>query len=85
MYFLNILSTVFFQQFQSETRKILITLVQASARLLMGSREAPKLFEMIKEKFKGRCCPNIDSKAIKTLTDMGYSFKKVITALHIRK
>lgn len=71
--------------FQSETRKILITLVQASARLLMGSREAPKLFEMIKEKFKGRCCPNIDSKAIKALTDMGYSFKKVITALHIRK
>lgn len=77
--------TFFYQQFQSETRKILISLVEASARLLMGSREAPKLFEMIKEKFKERCCPNIDSKAIKTLTDMGYSSKQVITALRVRK
>lgn len=71
--------------FQNDIRKILITLVQASARILMHSSEAAKFYEIIKEKLESRCKPNIDPKVVKTLTDMGYSRKKVITALRLRK
>ncbi|KAK2577325.1 hypothetical protein KPH14_003454 [Odynerus spinipes] len=71
--------------FQNEIRKILITLVQASARILMHSSEAGKFYEIIKEKLESRCKPNIDPKVMKTLIEMGYSPKKVITALRLRK
>lgn len=69
----------------NEISKILITLVQASARILMHSTEAGKFYEIIKDKLESRCKPNIDPKVMKTLIDMGYSPKKVMTALRLRK
>ncbi|XP_015607297.1 ubiquitin-associated domain-containing protein 1 isoform X2 [Cephus cinctus] len=71
--------------FQNEIRKILITLVQASARILSNSPEAGKYYEIIKEKLKARCKPPSDPKAIKHLMDMGFSEKKVLKALCLRK
>ena len=71
--------------FQNEIRKILITLVQASAKILMHSPDAGKLYDIIKEKLEARCKPTNDPKVVKTLMEMGYSHKKVFKALRLRK
>lgn len=71
--------------FQNEIRKIFITLVQASAKILIHSPEAPKFYEIIKEKLQARCRPPTDPKAVKTLMEMGYSQKKVLKALCLRR
>lgn len=71
--------------FQNEIRKILITLVQASTKILMHSPEAEKLYGIIKEKLEARCKPTNDPKVVKTLIEMGYSHKKVLKALRLRK
>lgn len=71
--------------FQNEIRKILISLVQASARILMYSPDAEKLYEIIKEKLEARCKPVSDPKVVKTLIEMGYPQKKVLKALRLRK
>lgn len=71
--------------FQNEIRKILITLVQASAKILMHSPEAGKLYDIVKEKLEARCKPTNDPKVVKTLIEMGYSQKKVLKALRLRK
>ncbi|XP_025075026.1 ubiquitin-associated domain-containing protein 1 [Pogonomyrmex barbatus] len=71
--------------FQNEIRKILITLVQASAKILMHSPDAEKLYDIIKEKLEVRCKPTNDPKVVKTLVEMGYSHKKVLKALRLRK
>ncbi|XP_011870110.1 PREDICTED: ubiquitin-associated domain-containing protein 1 [Vollenhovia emeryi] len=71
--------------FQNEIRKILITLVQASAKILMYSPDAEKLYDVIKEKLEARCKPINDPKVVKTLIEMGYPHKKVLKALRLRK
>lgn len=68
-----------------EIRKILLTLTYSSARLLMGSSEAPNLFQTIKKKFKKLCLPSIDSEHLETLTDIGYSTQQGIVALYVKK
>ncbi|XP_034951759.1 ubiquitin-associated domain-containing protein 1 [Chelonus insularis] len=71
--------------FEAEIRKILITLVQASAKILMHSPESAKLYEIIREKLELRYKPLYDPKAVKYLTDIGFSEKKVLIALRICK
>ncbi|XP_070523176.1 ubiquitin-associated domain-containing protein 1 isoform X3 [Cardiocondyla obscurior] len=71
--------------FQNEIRKILITLVQASAKILMYSTNAEKLFDVIKEKLEARYKPVNDPKVVKTLIEMGYPHKKVLKALCLRR
>ncbi|XP_071575074.1 ubiquitin-associated domain-containing protein 1 isoform X1 [Temnothorax nylanderi] len=71
--------------FQNEIRKILITLVQASAKILIYSPDAEKLYDIIKEKLEARCKPINDPKVVKTLIEMGYPHKKVLKALRLRK
>ncbi|KYM84189.1 Ubiquitin-associated domain-containing protein 1 [Atta colombica] len=66
--------------FQNEIRKILITLVQASAKILMYSPYAEKLYDDIKEKLEIRCNPINDLKVVKSLVEMGYPHKKVLKA-----
>ncbi|XP_017759980.1 PREDICTED: ubiquitin-associated domain-containing protein 1 [Eufriesea mexicana] len=71
--------------FQNEIRKILITLVKASARIVLYSPEAQKFYNILKEKLEARCEPNINPNTVKTLTDMGYSEKKVLRVLHLKR
>lgn len=71
--------------FQSEIRKILITLVQASAKILMHSPEATKVYELIREKLETRCKPSNDPKTVKYLMDIGFTEKKVVKALRLKK
>lgn len=72
-------------QFQQEINKILITLVQASAKILMYSPDAEKFYNNIKERLETRYKPPSDPKAVKYLMDMGFSENKVIKALRLRK
>ncbi|CAD1473344.1 unnamed protein product, partial [Heterotrigona itama] len=70
--------------FQYELRKILITLVRASAKIILYSSEVhEKLYDILKEKLKYKS--NINPNAIKTIAEMGYSDKKVLKALYLRK
>ncbi|OAD55286.1 Ubiquitin-associated domain-containing protein 1 [Eufriesea mexicana] len=70
---------------ENEIRKILITLVKASARIVLYSPEAQKFYNILKEKLEARCEPNINPNTVKTLTDMGYSEKKVLRVLHLKR
>lgn len=69
--------------FQYELRKILITLVRASAKIMLYTSETQSLYSSLKEKLK--CKTNINPKDIKTITEMGYSYKKSLKALYLRK
>ncbi|XP_033220457.1 ubiquitin-associated domain-containing protein 1 [Belonocnema kinseyi] len=71
--------------FQHEIHKILITLVQASAKILMYSPDAEKCYKNIKERLEARYKPPNDPKAVKYLMDMGFTENKVIKALSLRK
>ncbi|XP_063985352.1 ubiquitin-associated domain-containing protein 1 [Diachasmimorpha longicaudata] len=71
--------------FQTEIRKILISLVQASARILSHSPEAPKLSEIIREKLEVRSQPPNDPKTVKYLMDIGFPEKQVLKALKLKK
>ncbi|KAK0166474.1 hypothetical protein PV328_004894 [Microctonus aethiopoides] len=71
--------------FQAEIRKILITLVQTSAKILMHSTEGAKVYDIIKDKLELRFKPPNDPKTVKYLTDIGFSEKKVLKALRLRK
>ncbi|KYN01378.1 Ubiquitin-associated domain-containing protein 1, partial [Cyphomyrmex costatus] len=54
----------------------ILILLQASAKILMYSPYAEKLYDDIKEKLEARCNP---------LIEMGYPHKKVLKALCLRK
>ncbi|XP_066603420.1 ubiquitin-associated domain-containing protein 1 [Prorops nasuta] len=71
--------------FQKEFRKILITLVKASARILTYSADAKRCYSIVKEKLESRCKPTIDSQVMKVLIDMGFPEKEVIKALKLKK
>ncbi|KAJ8688255.1 hypothetical protein QAD02_024050 [Eretmocerus hayati] len=71
--------------FQGEIRKILITLIQASAKLLMYSPDAAKFYEVIRKKLEAQLKPPNDPKAVKYLVDMGFSERKALKALRLRK
>ncbi|XP_008560337.1 ubiquitin-associated domain-containing protein 1 [Microplitis demolitor] len=71
--------------FQAEIRKILITLVEASAKILMNSPEAATLYEIIRETLELRYKPPYDPKTVKYLTDIGFAEAKVLRALRICK
>ncbi|XP_029054167.2 ubiquitin-associated domain-containing protein 1 isoform X3 [Osmia bicornis bicornis] len=71
--------------FQNEIRKILITLVKASAKILTYSSKVNKFCEILKEKLEIKCKPTIDPNIVKVLMEMGYSHQRVIKALCLRK
>lgn len=71
--------------FQNEIRKILITLVQASAKILTHNPEAVKFYEIIRERLEARCKPFNDPRAVKYLMSMGFTEMKVLKALRLRK
>ncbi|XP_029054166.2 ubiquitin-associated domain-containing protein 1 isoform X2 [Osmia bicornis bicornis] len=69
----------------NEIRKILITLVKASAKILTYSSKVNKFCEILKEKLEIKCKPTIDPNIVKVLMEMGYSHQRVIKALCLRK
>lgn len=76
--------TVFFQ-FQTEIRKILVTLVEASARILAPNPDAAVIFNQICDHLDARSKPKPDPNAVKQLMDMGFSERQSIKALRIKR
>ncbi|XP_015183163.1 PREDICTED: ubiquitin-associated domain-containing protein 1 [Polistes dominula] len=71
--------------FHAETRKIILTLVSLSARLLMGSSEALNLFQTIKKKFQKSCLPTISERNIKAIIGFQFSREQAVAALYVKK
>lgn len=63
----------------------MITLVQTSAKILMYSPDALQFYEIIKDKLENQLKPPNDPKAVKYLVDMGFSERKALKALRLRK
>ncbi|GLH04767.1 Ubiquitin-associated domain-containing protein 1 [Gryllus bimaculatus] len=69
--------------FQSEIRKILISLVEASARILTPSPNAEEVFQLIRERLDSKGKPQPDPRSVKQLVDMGFSEQIAAKALRM--
>lgn len=69
--------------FQSEIRKILISLVEASARILTPSPNAEEVFQLIRERLDSKGKPQPDPRAVRQLVDMGFSEQIAAKALRL--
>ncbi|XP_049815855.1 ubiquitin-associated domain-containing protein 1 isoform X1 [Schistocerca nitens] len=65
--------------FESDIRKVLISLVEASARILTPSPESEEVFQIIRERLENKGVDHI----VKQLTDMGFPQALVVEALHL--
>ncbi|KAJ9578636.1 hypothetical protein L9F63_005126, partial [Diploptera punctata] len=71
--------------FQSEIRKILISLIEASARILTPGPNVEEVFDLIREKLDAKAKAQPDPSAVRQLMDMGFSEKAAIKALRINR
>lgn len=51
----------------------------------MFSPDAVNFYEILKEKLEAQLKPPNDPKAVKYLVDMGFTERKALKALHLRK
>lgn len=72
-------------QFQSEIRKILVSLVEASARILTSCPDADEVSEFIQERLDARAKSQPDVRAVSQLMDMGFSEHMASRALHLNR
>ncbi|KAJ8300581.1 hypothetical protein KUTeg_022100, partial [Tegillarca granosa] len=71
--------------FQSEHRKILVSLIEASQKLLCMNPEASKIFKQAEELLNEKSETKIDESSLKQLTDMGFSELRAKKALILNK
>ncbi|PSN39238.1 Ubiquitin-associated domain-containing protein 1 [Blattella germanica] len=69
--------------YTSEIRKILISLVEASARILTPGPNAEEVFEVIRERLDARAKAQPDPRSVRQLMDMGFSEKAATRALRL--
>lgn len=72
-------------QFQSEIRKILISLVEASARILTPSPNADEVLRVIWERLDAKANVHPDPRAVQQLMDMGFSEHIASRALSLNR
>jgi predicted nucleic acid-binding protein len=72
-------------QFQSEIRKILISLVEASARILTPSPNADEVLRVIQERLDAKANAHPDPRAVQQLVDMGFSEHVASRALSLNR
>jgi len=72
-------------QLQSEVRKILISLVEASARILAACPDSDEVSQVIQEKLDARAKSEPDLQAFSLLKDMGFSEHVASRALHLNR
>lgn len=71
--------------FQSEIRKILISLVEASACILTACPDADEVSQVIQERLDARAKSEPDLRAVSQLVDMGFSQHVASRALHLNR
>jgi Kip1 ubiquitination-promoting complex protein 2 len=72
-------------QFQSEVRKILISLVGASARILTACPDSDEVSQVIQERLDTRAKSEPDLQAVSLFKDMGFSEHVASRALHLNR
>lgn len=73
------------RQFQSEIRKILISLVEASARIIAPSPNADEVFEVIQERLDAKAKTQPHPRAFYPFMDMGFSEHVASRALRLNR
>ncbi|XP_075212310.1 kip1 ubiquitination-promoting complex subunit 2 isoform X2 [Lycorma delicatula] len=73
------------EDFQSEFRKILISLVEVAAQLLTVRPDADEVFASITDRLETRDKIVPDKNAVRNLMEMGFSEEKVILALRLKR
>jgi Kip1 ubiquitination-promoting complex protein 2 len=72
-------------QFQSEVRKILISLVEASARILAACPDSDEVSQVIQERLEARAKSDPDLQAVSLFKDMGFSEHMASRATHLNR
>jgi Kip1 ubiquitination-promoting complex protein 2 len=72
-------------QFQSEVRKILISLVEASARILTVCPDSDEVSQVIQERLDARAESEPDHRTISLFKDMGFSEHMASRALRLNR
>ncbi|KAG0720913.1 Ubiquitin-associated domain-containing protein 1 [Chionoecetes opilio] len=73
------------EQFQIELRRILVTMIEASVRLISANPDSEDIFSQILDKLERRHRPHVDRNALRQLTEMGFPEAKATKALQIRR
>ncbi|XP_069119514.1 ubiquitin-associated domain-containing protein 1-like [Argopecten irradians] len=71
--------------FQTELRKILVSLIEASQKILCLNPEASKIFKQAEDMLKESSEPKIDQVSLKKLTEMGFPEGRAKKALLLNK
>ncbi|KAK8387115.1 hypothetical protein O3P69_018042 [Scylla paramamosain] len=71
--------------FQTELRRILVTMIEASVRLISANPDSEEIFSQILDKLERRHRPHVDRNALRQLTEMGFPEAKATKALQIRR
>ncbi|OWF51590.1 ubiquitin-associated domain-containing protein 1-like [Mizuhopecten yessoensis] len=71
--------------FQTELRKILVSLIEASQKILCLNPEASKIFKQAEDMLKESTEPKIDQVSLRKLTEMGFPEGRAKKALVLNK
>ncbi|XP_068237784.1 ubiquitin-associated domain-containing protein 1 [Palaemon carinicauda] len=78
-------STNISSDFQTELRRILVTMIEASVRLISADPESKDVFGQILEKLERRHRPKVDRNHLKQLVEMGFDETKATKALQLKR
>lgn len=70
---------------QTEFRRILVTMIEASVRLISADRESDDVFDQILDKLEKRHRPRVDRVSLRQLMEMGFVEAKATKALQLKR
>lgn len=71
--------------FQVEFRQILVTMIEASVRLISADPDSKEVFIQVLDKLDRRHRPRVDRVALQRLTEMGFVESKATKALQVKR
>lgn len=71
--------------FQTEFRRILVTMIEASVRLISADPESDEVFNQILDKLERRHRPRVNLTYLRQLTEMGFPEAKATKALQVKR
>lgn len=71
--------------FQTELRRILVTMIEASVRLISADPESKDVFGQILGKLERRHRPKVDRNNLRQLVDMGFDETRATKALQLKR
>ncbi|CAL4064603.1 unnamed protein product, partial [Meganyctiphanes norvegica] len=71
--------------FQTEFRRILVTMIEVSVRLISADPDADEVFTQILDKLERRHRPRVDKNYLRQLTEMGFQEARATKALLVKR